>query len=218
MEEIYSAFKDVDLKTLAGNCTRSLHQIMPGNKTNTLLTRNFSCFCKNCLDGDFKFCDNISYTLGEFISRDLPLNTPNARNNDRISDFDEEEGESNYIYSDDNLFQEGEKKYLQIKQENHELNDFKEKDFVITSLCQGKKKHYYVAEIIDLDDDGRVIINYLKQHETHDDIFIDTGFEHEKNYAVPVDSIVMKLSQPEMHRRGNKYHFEYKINLKNIKI
>ena len=218
LEEIYSAFKDVDLKTLAGNCTRSLHQIMPGTRANTLLTRKFSCFCKNCLDGKFKFCDNKSFTSGEFISRDLPLNTSNARNNDTFSDFDEEDGESNYIYSDDNLLNEGETKYLQIKQEKLELNDLKENDFVITSLCEGKRKHYYVAEIIDFDDDEGVIINYLKQHETHDDIFIDTGFESWKNYAVPVDSIVMKLSQPEMYQRGNKYQFNYKINLKNIRI
>ena len=44
MEPIYTAFECVDLTVLTGNCTRALHQIMPGEGEDEFLIRHFSCF------------------------------------------------------------------------------------------------------------------------------------------------------------------------------
>ena len=71
MEPIYTAFECVDLTVLTGNCTRALHQIMPGEGEDEFLIRPFSCFCKYCKDNQFSLCENREYTGGDFISEKL---------------------------------------------------------------------------------------------------------------------------------------------------
>ena len=56
MEPIYTAFEGVDLKVLTGNCTRALHQIMPGEGEDEFLIRPFSCYCVYCKDYKFSQC------------------------------------------------------------------------------------------------------------------------------------------------------------------
>ena len=92
-------------------------------------------------------------------------------------------------------------------------------NFVITTVCEGAKIEYFVAHILDKDlETNEVIIDYLHQHSQHQNVFFKTDKLKWNHYAVPVKNICMKLPVPEECRRGNKYFFNKRINLRNIKL
>ena len=211
LKYIYDEFIGVSVATLKGNCTRSLHQIMPGKKTGLLLTRRFSCFCKSCTLDMYASCENKNFTLGKFKSRELPSNVKNDSSNDTNSE-NEEEDDDNVIHPNDGIFNDGDQ--IEIKQEKINICDLNENEFIITSLKKGKKLFYFVAQIQKVDNDSnKVVIDYLRQHNEHLDIFHKTEIDREINYEVGLEDIIMRLESPQEFRRGNKFFFTKKINL-----
>ena len=74
LEKITQQLDNVQVKTLSGNCTRTLHQIKEGEKKGNLLIRPFSCFCNCCLNDNFDKCIYKSITGGSFKYRELLSN------------------------------------------------------------------------------------------------------------------------------------------------
>ena len=218
LKYIYDEFKGVDVATLEGNCTRALHQIMPHKKNGSLLTRPFSCFCKNCQSDRFDSCKNKMFTKGKFESRILPCKDSNISCNATNIDY-EEDLEDNSIDQDD-LYNECKlPDEMQIKPKEISISDLDAMDFVITTVREGAKIEYFVAHILDIDlETNEVIINYLDQHSQHQNVFFKTDKLKWNHYAVPVKNICTKLPTPEECRRGNKYFFNKRINLRNIKL
>ena len=160
----------------------------------------------------FASCENKNFTLGKFKSRKLPSNVPNDSSNDTNSEDEEEDDDDNVIHPNDGIFNDGDE--IEIQQEKINICDLNEKEFVITSLKHGKKKLYFVAQIQTVDNDtNKVVIDYLRQHNEHLDIFHKTEIEGEINYEVGLEDIIMRLESPQEFRRGNKFYFTKKINL-----
>ena len=231
-ERIFRLFTDTDLKdirdefvgvsvaTLEGKCTRSLHQIIPSKKTGILLTRPYSCFCQSCSVDMTNNCENKAFTLGKFIPRKLPSNdTKISCNLTNSEDDEEEDNEDNCIDPDDNMFKKDAMKELKIRKIDYDISDLEAMDFVITPLEKGTRIHYFVAQIQEVDKENKkLLIDYLRQHNFHEDIFHKTEIEVDKDYWVSLTDIIMKLRAPEEFRRGNKYFFHHRINLKNVSL
>ena len=220
LEPIYEDFRGVNVSTLEGKCTRSLHQIMPTNKKGLLKIRPFSCFCKSCILDKCDSCENISFTGGEYKSKKLPSKSRNVSCDDlNDSEYDEENDDDNLMDHEEFHNESDLPSELQIKQEEIHLSDLKPMDFVITSLEKRSKNQYFVAQIQEVDEENdTLVMNYLSQHKEHMDIFCKSEKYNENNCVGFAREIIMKLSDPQELRRGNKYFFTHRINLKNVNI
>ena len=103
LQPIMGAFDGVKVKTLVGNCTRSLHQIKPSEKKGFLMQRPFSCFCTYCLTDDFTNCCNKGFTKGTFTKHKLPSNDIFD-----VEEIDEEDENDDIEINSDVFFNENE--------------------------------------------------------------------------------------------------------------
>ena len=202
-------FQGVEVSTLAGNCTRSLHQIKPTEEKKVLMQRPFSCFCTWCRAGNFAACIFSDFTKGEFMKQKLKTNEKEIENEEE----NEEDIEINEFENEVDLEAEEE---IQIEHQNIQFDDLKSNDFVIVAVpFQKKKKNrkccYHVAKIVDLQGEHDIGINYYKQDTYHHEKFIDDSQGIDFTYFSHIDDIVMLLPIPEPIRNG--IVFPRKINL-----
>ena len=202
-------FQGIEVSTLAGNCTRSLHQIKPTDEKKVLMQRPFSCFCTRCRAGNFADCFFSEFTKGEFLKQKLKTNEEEIEN----EEGNEEEIEIEEFENEVDLEAEEE---IKIEHQNIQFDDLKSNDFVIVAVpLQSKKKNqnfrYHVAKIVDLQGEHNIDINYYKQDTYHPEKFIDDSQGLDFTYITHIDDIVMLLPIPETIRNG--IVFPRKINL-----
>ena len=70
----------------------------------------------------------------------------------------------------------------------------------------------YVAKILEIDDDGEIGVDYLKQDFDHPEQFLVEVSAADRDRGVLLHQIVMVLPQPEC--RKGKYHFPGRLSLK----
>ena len=228
LKPIYNAFKNVNLKVLTGNCTRSLHQIKPGEAEGEYLVRQFSCFCLKCKEGIFKSCKNKEYTRGVFKSQTLPLNGSNthmlplnsssSHKNKKSKIEDETESEGEYDGQDEGLEdysdgseneeeleeeleeEEVEEDPIEISQQIIEFEELEGQYIVGSNSCGG----HFVAKIETKKTDS-ITVNILKQDTAAKDIFKDSTDPQNKCRTIPINNVIMILPWPTLIQSGGKY-------------
>ena len=229
LKPIYNEFENVKLKVLTGNCTRSLHQIKPGEAEGEYLVRPFSCFCLECKDDKFQFCKNYKYTGASFKSQTLPLNGSNTHmlplkssssHKTKISNIeDETESEGDYDEQDEGLEdysdgsdneeeleeefeeEEVEEDPIEISQQIIEFEELEEGQYIVGSnSCGG----HFVAKIETKKTDS-ITVNILKQDTAAKDIFKDSTDRQNKGHTIPINNVMMILPWPTLIQSSGKY-------------
>ena len=126
-------FQGVEVSTLAGNCTRSLHQIKPTEEKKVLMQRPFSCFCTWCRAGNFAACIFSDFTKGEFMKQKLKTNEKEIENEEEFED----ETNVDLIIDENDLLDDEE---IKIQDENIQFEDLKENSFVVVTVPVEYKK------------------------------------------------------------------------------
>ena len=205
-EPIKHAFDGVNVKTLSGNCTRSLHQIKPDKKKGFYLTRPFSCFCDNCISGNFDHCTNKDFTLRGFTLRKLPTNVINV---DKDVEEEEEDNENNHIVEEDEYIPEE----IRVEQEDINFHDLTVGCFLISTVT-GDNDHSenFVAVINEIKNEEEIFVEFLKQNYNVPNVFGKHPQEENWNSEISLDDIIMLIPKPTTMRR-NRYIFESEIHL-----
>ena len=213
LKPLMEAFDGAIISTLHGACTRSLHQIKPSDQNGYLLERPFSCFCSNCLKGDFKKCDKKGFTEGNFKKHKLPSN---ELYNDNIDYEDDTEEIEDLIEKNANgLFEELEDDEIDIKQQEILLKDLKAGSYVIIALNSENKKggiREYVAKINEIEDKEEICIDYLEKDRDYGHKFKISYKLNDVNQGIELCNIIMVLPDPQNIRGG--VIFPMNINLK----
>ena len=205
LDNIMNAFEGIKVKTLSGNCTRSLHQIKPSGNPGHLKKRPFSCFCACCREDKFESCHNKGFTSGKFQSRLLKWN-----NNIEEAEEDEENDEDIEMNSN-SFFLQGE---IPIYPQTLQLDMLNKDDFVIVAMETGHKKKkisQFVAKIIAIEDENEIGVYFLKQDFDQPDTFLTQTSVKENGQGVDLVNIVMVLPQPGIVR--GKYIFPGRLSL-----
>ena len=145
---IHEKFDGVEVKTLEGKCTRTLHHIKPSGLKGVLLTRPFSCFCRFCLNDEYEQCLNKSYTLGKFTKNRLPIKKTSAKYGKYDESFDDDDddydeiddapmvlNDNDFDYDYDSEYDEYENmSEILIEKEQLQIDDIAVKSFVVAAL------------------------------------------------------------------------------------
>ena len=211
MKPIYQKFKDVQIGTLTGKCTRILHQIKPSGRKGYFLTRNYSCFCNSCSSGDFALCGNSQYSGGKFILRKLPSSFYDSSSENLNSDENYDEDEENGEELDSEITVESENKDIIIEKKELSFHDLQVDDLIVVTLRtnQGKIRQFG-AKVKTVETESEINIVYLVQNFDQPGVLYlarpnDTD-------TISLEDIVMKLPEPEYFHR-NRYIFHGKVLL-----
>ena len=202
MKEINQKFEAVKVETLKGKCTRILHQIKPGANKGVLLSRNYSCFCNSCLNGDFENCENYQFTQGKFIERQLPSSSNDFRNN--INANTDEDEEENGEEVDNELEIESENVDIVVEQKAINFSDLQVEDLVVVTIkSESGNIHQYVAKITEIESEKverPIEIIYLRPKPEQPEVF----YIHDKKDTdwVALEDILMKMPLPRHIHRG----------------
>ena len=196
LEKLKEMFTNVEIDVLSGNSTRILHEIKPSGEKGYFLTRDFSCFCIRCLDGDFDKCEYEDYTGGEFKRKILKSN--NGTISYPINDCVNEEWS---VDEDDVQYNNVEDKIIVEKQEL-QFADLEVGNVIVVPVNDKQKNIYYFpAEITMLNISDRTVnIDYLKTDFDNKKILRRVDSESEKNWNISLVDIIMKLPKPKYHR------------------
>ena len=111
-------FDGIKVNTLAGKCTRSLHQIKASEEKGFRMERPFSCLCTNCRAEAYEKCFHIDYTKGIFKKHKLPSNEEHYSGKENYFEKDNDHEEENPFDDDlsqyNHLIEEEEQKYSQV--------------------------------------------------------------------------------------------------------
>ena len=217
IEPILQEFNGINVNTLKGNCTRSLHQIKASDKKGVLLQRPFACFCIRCRKEEFSSCVHKGFTKGDFATQELPINELEIENEEKIegvTEFNTDE----YFYEDEN---DVENQDIDIIDEKHQLEDLKLGDYLIAKVSADEESmnvqknpefSYFVAKIVALDADKEIGVDYLEQDEEHREKFRFSQKINELDRDLKLTDIMMILPEPCKLRYG--VLFPRRINLK----
>ena len=228
-QSFMNEFDGIMVNTLAGNCTRSLHQIKASEEKGFLMQRPFSCYCINCTAEDFEKCINKSFTKGNFKKHKLPSNEVHGNGDENHIEEDNEEENEEIIQENLRVILQEDKEdgeEMEIIQENLLLSDLVQGNYVIVSIpveIQKKKckitLRYYVAKITNIEDEEEIIIDYLQQDFDYDQKFRNP-IENDVGKGTELSKIVMVLQDPDKIRGGvifprivNLKKFEKKMNM-----
>ena len=230
LKPIYDDFKNVDLKVLSGICTRSLHQIKPGEGKDEYLVRLFSCFCSMCIENKFELCINKDYTGGIFTPQTLDSSGTNNHEKNKRKGKDEiqsesgcegveEEDQDEDLETDsdgddseeDMEEEEVEEEPLEISRQLIEFEDLEENQFIV-----GLNHNGHFVAIIKVKNIDSITVDILKQDLQTKDLFKSSNESGYKQQLLPVNNIVMILPDPtpiNQSHRYDSYLFDLPINL-----
>ena len=203
LQPLLDEFDGVNVSTLQGTVTRSLHQIMTSNQKGYILQRPFSCFCTHCTMEDFANCEKKGYTNGNFSKHKLPST---AVFNENVDEYVEDENEDEVEEILDDYFQfyvDEDVETIKSENQNLLLDQLSPNKYVIVALkSQGKKCRLseFVAKINIIDNENEISVDYLEQNKEFKDKF--RYIIHEKNQDVRLCEIVMLLPDPDCIYRG----------------
>ena len=219
LKPIYTAFKGVDLTVLSGNCTRSLHQIKPGEGKDEFLIRPFSCFCYFCKANQLLGpCKNYEYTGGAFLSRKLELKGSNdtlqkKANVSKKSNVattlakvieleEEEESEDEEVYIEDDYESdiEDQQEPIIISQQEIQLDDLTEGQFVIGKNFENENNYENFVAKIKEKNENYITVNILEQcnKELNNNVFRLKKIDEKDVSILQLKNIVMILPPPSL--------------------
>ena len=218
LKPIYTAFKGVDLTVLSGNCTRSLHQIKPGEGKDEFLIRLFSCFCYFCKANQLRRpCKNYEYTGGAFLSRKLELKGSNdtlqkkanvskksnvATTLAKVIELEEEEESEAEVYIEDDYESdiEDQQEPIIISQQEIQLDDLTEGQFVIGKNFENENNYENFVAKIKEKNENYITVNILEQcnKELNNNVFRLKKIDEKDVSILQLKNIVMILPPPSL--------------------
>ena len=216
LKPLMDEFHGVEVSTLHGTCTRSLHQIKCSNQKGYILQRPFSCFCTNCTKEDFADCEKKGFTNGKFSEHKLPSNVFH----EYVDEYVEEENEDEIEVNSDGYFQfsvDEDVEIIESENQNLLLDQLAPNKYVIVALKSTSRLSEFVAKINIIDNENEISVDFLEQNEEFKDKFRYPYKLTDIDKEVTLGDIVMLLPDPDcIYRSG--VTFPKRINLKNYEI
>ena len=128
---------EAEAKTIKG--TQKLHAARNSEKPGSILIRNLSCYCKNCIQGNDSICLNKEH-VDSWSKKVIKFNKTSQKTAVQITDDDECQDENTEI-------NEG-----TPAEESIDFQDPVKGDFVTVYLESHGRKHLYIAQILEMDD------------------------------------------------------------------